>query len=58
MGRKAPVAVGGVAPAVGAAGVGLVAGVDAELVGGTAGACALTVVQVIKPKQTAESRIR
>jgi hypothetical protein len=43
MGRKAPGAAGGVALAAGA---------------GAAGDCALTVVQVIKPKQAAESHVR
>lgn len=47
MGRKAPGAAGGVALAAGAAGVGL-----------PARDCALTVVQVIKPKQAAESHVR
>ncbi len=60
MGRKAPGPAGGVALAAGAAGVGLPAGagVAAGLLGGTAGDCALTVVQVIKLKQAAESHVR
>jgi len=45
MGRKAPGAAGGVALAAGAG-------------AGAAGDCALTVVQVIKPKQVAESHVR
>lgn len=57
MGRTAPGAAGGVATAVGAEGVELAAGVVAGLAGGAAGDCALTEVQVIKPKQAAESHV-
>jgi len=49
MGRKAPGAAGGVA---------LAAGAGAGAGAGAAGDCALTVVQVIKPKQAAESHVR
>lgn len=58
MGRKAPGAAGGVALAAGEAGVGLLVGDDVGFAGGTAGDCALTVVQVIKLKQAVESHVR
>lgn len=58
MGRKAPGVAGGVALAAGEAGVGLLVGDDVGFAGGTAGDCALTVVQVIKLKQAVESHAR